>query len=297
MLVVGGTGFIGRHLLGLLLQEGHVVYSTYNPAQNPPDLSAVRWVPCDLASADPTRGWPVDCHSLVYLAQSPTWRLFPDGVADVFQVNVAAVMRATEFARRVGMKRLIFVSSGNVYTQTKNPAREGDQVDVFADRSFYSASKLAAELLLGPYRSLLPVVILRPFFPYGAGQHHEMLIPQLIRRVRNGLPIRLHGVDGLLANPVACSDVVQVLSRCLALDASATLNVAGPQTMTLRQIGTCIGRALGADAKFEIHPEETAPVIVGDTTALRATIGWAPDTPFDAGLQDWLTREQGAATR
>jgi len=272
----------------LLATQGYTVYATHIPAKVPAPVPGVTWLSCDLIRADATATWPTQCDSVIYLAQSPAWRVFPVGAVDVFQVNVAAALRAAEYARQARVRRFIFASSGSVYTQIMRPACEAEPFDLHAPRTFYVASKLAAELLLRPYATLLPVVILRLFTPYGVGQNPDMLIPQLVRRVREGEPISLHGTDGLRTNPVAVGDVVDVLRACLALDTSVILNIAGPEVLTLREIGLCIGRVLGLEPRFETHPDQVPPVIVGDTSALRAALGWVPETRFEAGLRNWL---------
>ena len=75
-----------------------------------------------------------------------------------------------------------------------------------------------------------------------------MLIPRLVRRVSENAPITLEEPDGMQLNPVAVGDVVETIVRCLTLDRSATLNVAGPEVLTLREIGRRIGSAAGTCA-------------------------------------------------
>jgi nucleoside-diphosphate-sugar epimerase len=291
ILVFGGTGFIGRHVLAHLAARHLPLGATHLPAEAPPAISGVTWIPCDLTASDAADRWPPRCETVIFLAQSAQWRSFPAGALDVFRVNIAAAVRAIEYACRADAQRFIFASTGSVYTQRRQPTREDEPFALNTPREFYVASKLAAEVLLGPYARLLNVIILRLFMPYGPGQSHTMLIPQLVRRVREGRPIDLQGVDGLRANPVAVADVAETLERCLSLPASATLNLAGPETLSLRQMGECIGRVLGQAPRFQTHPDQEPPVLVGDTTLLRAALGWAPATDFESGLRRWLEQE------
>ena len=117
--------------------------------------------------------------------------------------------------------------------------------------------------------------MLRLFVPYGAGQSSEMLIPRLIQRVRQEAPIILDGENGLRVNPVAVTDVVETIERCLKADRTATLNVAGPEVLTLREIGHHIGRAVGRLPRFEQHSGHP-PTIVGATDAIRETVSSSP---------------------
>ena len=292
VLIIGASGFIGRHVVSRLAKQKYHVYATHLPTEVPLAIPGVDWIPCDLAEHDAMSAWPPQCESLIYLAQSPKWRDFPVGAIDVLEINLAAVVRSAEYARQAGVQRFIFASTGSVYDQVAKAACENDPVIVGAPRRFYDATKLAAEVLLGPYSELFAVVVLRLFMPYGSGQDANMLMPQLVRRVRETEPILLHGKDGLIANPVAVSDVAEVLERCLQLRQSATLNVAGPASLTLREIGECIGRVLGISPRFVEQTEQSAPVIVGDTTAMKTIFEWCPQITLESGLRLWLMPQE-----
>jgi UDP-glucose 4-epimerase len=240
--------------------------------------------------------FPGRCENVIYLAQSPHWRTFPEGAADVFEINVHAALRAAEYARGAGTRRFLFASTGSVYSQTESAAHEDDPLQLNAPRNFYVASKLAAELLLQPYAELFHMITLRLFVPYGSGQHPTMLFPTLVQRIRSGRPIELHGGDGMRLNPVAAADVAEALARCLDLDQTATLNVAGPEVLTLREVGMQIGQDMGIAPAFELRPGP-APVIVGDMQAMKACLGWAPGTVFADGLQTWEQEEPGLFER
>ena len=288
ILVVGAEGFIGQHTVTRLISAGHTVYATHFARIEAPAIPEATWLPCDLTTSDFTNNWPASCDTIIYLAQSPAWRTFPEGAANVFEVNVSAALRTAEYARQASGRRFIFASSGSIYTQTVQPAKEAEVINLHQPRSFYAASKLATELLLGPYSVLFSVIILRFFVPYGPGQDPKMLIPSLVKRIQTGQPISLHGTDGLKANPTAAADVAETLERCSSLDQSATLNVAGPDILTLREIGVSLGNVLSLSPQFEVQPDQSPPVLVGDTKTLRKTLGWAPQTSFEVGARAWL---------
>lgn len=288
VLIIGASGFIGKHAVKHLSASGWQVYAQCLPDEIPTPFPSVVWLPCDLRDTNCMRVWPEQCNSIIYLAQSPEWRIFPDGAKDVFDVNVAAVIRTVEYARNAGTQHFVFASSGSIYSQKVQPAQENDLLDIDAQRNFYAASKLATELLIKPYASLMSIINLRLFSPYGLGLNPKMLISQLVHRVQEREAIDLHGRDGMRINPIAVADVIKVLERCLTLENSVTLNVAGPDSLTLREIGETIGAVVGIAPQFTTHPEQSAPVIVGDTTALYEHLGWTPQTPFEAGIKAWL---------
>jgi nucleoside-diphosphate-sugar epimerase len=290
--VIGGAGFVGRHLVRHLTSHGSRVFATCRPGCKPSGGAGVEWQECDLTSNEVCDRWPGRYDALVYLAQSSHWRDFPASAADIFYVNLAALHRAAEHARNADAKRFIHFSTGTVYSQTREPAREDEPIRPDASRSFYASTKLAAELLLQPYTQFFGVTQLRLFMPYGVGQNDRMLLPSIVAKVRDGVHVDLHGSDGLRCNPVAIADVVEAVRRCLDLTGSQTLNIAGPEVLSLRQVAESIGIVLGKPPRFQVR-SETPPVIVGDTTRLREALGWRPETRLPDGVRAWLSGSGG----
>jgi UDP-glucose 4-epimerase len=289
-LVIGGGGFIGKHLVAHLAAAGHEVYATHAPERGAPALPA-RWLPADVSQEQYTAALPEAMDAIIHLAQSRYWRDFPEQVNDVVNVNVRSVAIAADYARRVGARQMILASSGSVYTQTEHPARESDPIDIERLTNFYASSKLAGELAALPYQAYFAVTRLRIFMPYGSGQNPKMLLPNLVRRVQDGTPITLQSSDGMLISPTAVDDVCEAFSRCLRAKTNGVLNVAGGETLSLRQVGEQIGEVLGKPPIFESDMAQKPRVVVGETTALETALGWSPSTPFSEGLQQWLAQK------
>lgn len=284
--VIGAGGFVGQHLVRHLAANGMCVLAISRPGKASSDYPGIEWIASDLASGDTSR-WPARYDALIYLAQSAKWRDFPAGAEDVVRVNVDSVLRAAEHARVAGAKRFLHMSTGSVYAQNLEPTREDENIPIGVNRSFYVASKLAAELMLGPYAAYFGLTHLRLFMPYGPGENEQMLIPRLLLKIRAGDTIDLHGNDGLLSNPIYVVDVAEATRRCLALEGSQTLNLGGPHVLTLRQVAETIGSAIGKTPVFQTKPE-SAPVIVGDISRLKTVLGWQPPTRFVDGVKLWL---------
>ena len=267
------------------------MWATHSLGRTPPALDRVQWLPTDLASAHIARAWPHACDAVLFLAQARNWRNFPECADDVFRVNLGALHQTVQYARTCGSKKLLVASTGTVYEPSARALRETDGIDSNAARNFYAASKLAAEILLGPYAKLLDITQLRIFMPYGSGISSGMLFPQLVKRIQTGQPITLHGADGMRVNPIAAADVAEAFWRCLELQGSSTLNLAGATEWTLRGIGATIGKVLGLTPRFETQPSVQAPVVVGDIGALCQALKWTPSVSLETGLKSWLQVE------
>ncbi len=289
ILVVGGSGFIGQHTARRFAHEGHAVWATHSPGKTPPCVNKVNWLGVDLAGNNIAAGWPVRTDAVIFLAQARNWRRFPECAEDVFAINLGALHQTALYARRSGARCLLVSSSGTVYTDQTQPAHETDVIDLRAPRSYYAASKLAAEILLGSFSQDFPIVQLRIFTPYGPGLSPDMLFSQLVRRIQKGESIQLHGQDGLRVNPVAVVDIAEAFCRCVALDQSGTFNLGGPAVWSLREIGVTIGKVLKMAPRFETQAGTNAPVVVGDIGRLCDALKWAPHTHLEDGLRAWLS--------
>jgi UDP-glucose 4-epimerase len=268
ILVTGASGLLGTHLLPRLADERVVALG--RPAAN---LSQ----PLDPASL------PEKIDAVIYLAQSPRFRDFPDGAGDVFQVNVAQPLALLDLARRSGATHFVYASTGSVYAPSAEPiAEDGPLADPMG---FYPASKRAAELLASAYAPHLNVAILRFFFLYGAGQKRDMLVPRLVDSVRQRRPISLQGRDGIRINPIHADDAALAVKAALDLDESRTINVAGPEILSIREMGDAIGARLGAQPVYAVKEGGAGGDLIGDIGAMSRYL-IAPGRRFRDGVAD-----------
>jgi nucleoside-diphosphate-sugar epimerase len=87
---------------------------------------------------------------------------------------------------------------------------------------------------------------------YGKGQKRSMLIPRLVDSIRAGRSITLTANGGIQINPIHVSDVVKLLDKLIDSSGSFTLNVAGPEILSLKEIADIIGEKLGVKPIYEI---------------------------------------------
>jgi nucleoside-diphosphate-sugar epimerase len=263
ILIAGASGLVGSHLLPLLGSEVelHLIGRKFIASE-----VGVRCHPLDLAGDFSSARLPDRIDVIVYLAQSDHFRDFPERAGDVFAVNVAAPMRLFDYARRAGASQFIFASSGGVYGSGDTVAREDKLLPARGDLGFYLTTKLCSELLAQNFTGLFDVALLRLFFAYGEGQKRQMLIPRLIGNVRSGTPVTLQGEDGIRINPVYAADAAHAVLAALNLKGSHTINVAGPETLSIREICEEIGRQVGRKPKFIIA--DPAGDLVADISSM-----------------------------
>jgi nucleoside-diphosphate-sugar epimerase len=132
----------------------------------------------------------------------------------------------------------------------------------------------------------MQVVVMRFFFIYGYGQNRSMLIPRLVDNVRNGRAIALQGKEGIRINPIHVTDAAAAVIAALGTSKSATYNIAGPDVLSLKNIGETIGELLGVQPHFEYvagQPDD----LIGDAASMRMTLH-VPEVRVENGIKDLL---------
>ncbi|MDA9430550.1 NAD-dependent epimerase/dehydratase family protein [Bradyrhizobium sp. CCBAU 51627] len=285
ILLTGSTGFVGSALGARLVAEGHELFCVCRPGTSVGFGTKIAW---DGTKAIEPDTFPKTVDAVIHAAQSRNYRQFPADCREMFLVNVGMTMLLLEWAARASVKQFCLLSSGAVYEPFAAALREDAAL---APSGFLGASKLAPEILAKPFSSLFATTVLRLFFPYGPGQR-DRLIPDLIRRVRCGKAVRLAGnEDGIRLAPTFIDDIVDVILASVASSWTETLNVATPETLSIRQIADAIGQHLQVEPKFEIVDVPAAD-IVPDLSRLASRYELKRFTSFEEGLRKILASEE-----
>jgi nucleoside-diphosphate-sugar epimerase len=234
----------------------------------------VQWCPLDLTVAS-WEALPEGVDIVVHLAQSAHYRSFPEHAIDVFNVNVASTARLLDWARARGVRQFILASSGGVSDQAPRPL------------SHYAASKRCAEMLAESYAAFFDVLILRFFFVYGAGQKSWMLVPRLVDAITSSREIFLVGSDGPRLNPVYVGDAVRAIERGIEGRVTGTIDVAGPDVLTVREMGDAIATRVGRTARYACDPGASAQDVIGDIRAMSARLA-RPQRSFRDGIAAFI---------
>lgn len=276
VLVTGATGFVAGHLVPALSREHDVVALGHDPDRIA-TAAGVETLQIDLRERGFEERLP-QVDAIVHLAQANV--PLPDGAADLFAVNTASTAALLEHARRSGATRFVFASSASVYGLGDKPWSEDDAP---AATDFYSATKLAAERLVGAYRADMGTTIMRLVAPYGPGQRHRM-IPRLLASVREGRPITLNAEGRPRMNPIYIDDVVQIVLAALESDGHQVVNVAGDEAVTIRELAETIGNAVGLEPVFEEGTAVSGDV-VAENRRMREAFGLDSLVPLELGLK------------
>lgn len=282
-LITGSTGLIGKELLPLLIRDKWELY-TLNRNHSKAGSNFQENIKCDLSNEWISDRLPKEVDIVIHLAQSEHFRDFPEYAEDIFYINTLSTIRLLEYARKAGAKAFILASSGGVYGYGNKGFKEDNPISAKGDLGFYTGTKLCSEVLVENYTPYMNIIILRFFFVYGRGQRSSMLIPRLIHSIRNGLPIILHGKNGIRINPIYVTDAAKAVFYALDLKESQKINVGGLEILTIRQICERISKILRKEPFFEIQESVFPRHLVGDIKKMLRFL-CRPVVRFEDGIK------------
>ena len=297
VLVTGGSGFIGTHLVRriLALQPTWRVCNldalTYAADPHAHDQAGpnYRFVHGRVQDPQAVRdAWDSGIDLVFNLAaESHVDRSLAHGGLFI-ESNVGGTQVLLEQAKRSPVQHFIQVSTDEVYGDLPTQAPPCIEGHPLAPSNPYAASKAAADLLAWSHaRSFgVPVSVTRCTNNYGANQHPEKLIPTLVRRVLAGQDIQLYG-DGLQSRDwIHAQDHVDALLHVASLAPGSTWHVGAQTERTNRELAQQLQGILGRDLPITQGPDRPGHDrrYALNSGALRAT-GWAPAIPWAAGLR------------
>ncbi|MGW2256789.1 NAD-dependent epimerase/dehydratase family protein [Streptomyces sp. NPDC001780] len=292
VVVTGGAGFVGRHLVAALARAGtKVTVVDHAPlGQDVAALPGVRYVRADLRDYGETLLALEGTDTVFHLAGNASGNLSVENPRLDFHLNALATSNVGNAALELGVPRLVFLSSAIVYgTPVHTPIGESHPTGPFLP---YGASKLAGEFaLLSLHRTAgLPVVIGRSFVIYGPGEDPRRAggeVSQFLRWQLNERPIPVVGdIDRKTRDFVHVHDVCRALVALAVRGAEGEIyNIGSGTEVSMRALAVAVADVTGRPARLEADDRSLADsfALVADISKLSA-LGFAPRVTLEAGL-------------
>jgi UDP-glucuronate 4-epimerase len=306
VLVTGGAGFIGSHLVEALLKQGREVLVLDNfddfylpelkrrnlePLAGRPGFLLVEGDIRDEAIVEKTfAGHPISV--VVHLAARAGVRPSIQQPVLYCDVNVTGTAVLLEACRRHGIGKFIFGSSSSVYgNNTKLPFSEKDDVD--RPISPYAATKRAGEVLCATYHELyrLNVFALRFFTVYGPRQRPEMAIHKFTRLIDRGLPVPRFGDGSTRRDYTYISDIVNGILRAIErVQGFEIINLGGSQTTRLLDLIELLEKNLDKKAVIDEEPGQPGDVVAtyADVDKARRLLEYEPQISVEEGIRRFI---------
>ena len=227
VLVTGGAGFIGSHLVEALLAKGYKVrvldnLSTGKVSNLPMDNSGLELITGDVADSSVVNQAMRDCGAVVHLAAVASVQASVDDPVATHQANFVGTLNVCESMAKAGIKRVVFASSAAIYGNNG----EGTAIDEDTPKSPltpYASDKLASEYYLDFYRREhgLEPVVLRFFNIFGPRQDpsspYSGVISIFTERAMKKLPVSIFGDGKQTRDFVYVQDLVKILLQAVEM--------------------------------------------------------------------------------
>jgi nucleoside-diphosphate-sugar epimerase len=282
ILVTGCTGFVGSAVVKALLEDNNRVFCLSRSLACP--FSGRSSHICqDIGEELSSAGMPSRLDGIVHAAA-----IMDSAVdnAQMYRINTLGTLHALEYAREAGVKNFLFTSTGGVYGYCQAASGEDAPIN---PANFYCCSKYNAENLVACYRQYFSASILRLFFPYGPGQVRG-IVPRLFKNIAEGTPVQIYEGDAPRINPVYISDVVRMIMKLIRVPDQVTVNLAGDDVVSVRQLAAMIGAALGKDAVFSSRHDDSISNLIGDNTKMKAECAIIPAVSLAEGISSVASR-------
>jgi len=319
VLVTGGAGFIGSHLVERLISMGNSVMcvDNFDPYYDPKikasnlanvtDTSQFELHTVDIRDETSLNQLFQRCHidTIVHLAARAG--VFPS-VKDpktYCDINVRGTLNLLEAAREHNVEKFVFGSSSTVYgVDAKPPFRE--DANISHPSSPYGASKVAAEQYCHCYSYLfgLPTVVLRFFTVYGPRQRPDMAFHSFAKKILAEEPITLYAEGEAQRDYTYVGDIVDGIVRAISFQCDfEVFNLGNSFTISTIDALRILERCMNKKARVQLEPLRHGEMLVtlADITKAKRMLGYDPKTNVTKGILQFVNwysvqnREQGMA--
>lgn len=306
ILVTGAEGFIGSHLVELLVDtdadvRAFVLYNSFNDWGWLDTFREEKKKKLDIFTGDvrdpvsvkeAMKGIDVVFHLAALIAIPYSYQA-PGSYIDT---NINGTLNILQAAREAGVERVLVTSTSEVYgTAHYVPIDEGHPRQ---GQSPYSATKIGADALTESFfRSFgLPVTIVRPFNTYGPRQSARAVIPTIITQLLSGWEEITLGSLEPTRDLVYVKDTARgfiEIARCPDL-IGQDVNIATGREISVGELAKSLISMINPKARIVTAEERLRPEksevqrLLGDTTRLEKMTGWKPSTPLEVGLAETI---------
>ena len=295
--VTGGAGFLGSHLVDLLLARGHHVVALDNLVTGSVDNIAhhagdpnFRFVKQDVTEFLFLAG-PVD---FVWHFASPASPIdYLELPIQTLKVGSLGTHKALGLAKHKGA-RFLLASTSEVYGDPLvHPQREDywGNVNPIGPRGCYDEAKRFAEAMTMAYHNEhgLETRIIRIFNTYGPRMrlNDGRVVPSFIGSALRHQPVTVYGDGSQTRSFCYCSDLVEGAYRLMMSDEHLAVNIGNPTELTVLEFARSVIRATGSRSRivFRPLPQDDPKQRRPDTSRAERLLGWRPQVPLEQGLE------------
>lgn len=298
VLVVGGNGFIGSHVVdALLAANAQVTVLARSPERYRDPLPGVSYIESDFSDVATVESALASRPDVLIHLGSHHLSLSDAGLPACDLLNLKDSVALFELAIRSGVRKILFMSTGGkIYGRSVElPVKEGSAENPLGS---YAITKLAIEKhlqSLALYHGI-DAVIVRPSNPFGIRQApggRQGVIPIFMKRIQHCEPITIFGGMDMVRDYVRVEDVARFCALAAAQPCQGLFNLGSGVGVSLKQLIDMLQDVLNTEAILHFEPARPfdLPSIVLDCTRAKEVFAWNPETNMLPGLHvvaDWL---------
>ncbi|MDQ6756866.1 MAG: GDP-mannose 4,6-dehydratase [Bacteroidota bacterium] len=303
ILVTGGAGFIGSHLIDFLVNDSNYKITCvdnfddfYEPELKRKNIEAhfsnpnFKLIEADITDETLSEKLDNQYDIIVHLAAKAGVRASIKNPVLYQHINIVGLQNILEIAKQKKVKQFVFGSSSSVYGINPNiPWKESDTN--LMPVSPYASSKIAGEWLGKTYSQMYGIrfIALRFFTVYGPRQRPDLAINNFTKKINNGEPINFFGEGNTLRDYTFVKDTVAGIVSAMKYDRSnfEIINIGNNHPVTLSQLVSALERVLDKKVILNKLPEQQGdvPVTYADISKARKLLNYHPHTKLEDGLQ------------
>ncbi len=302
VLVTGGSGFIGSHVVDKLRARGYkpVIYDL-RPSPWHED-GAVETVLGSITDRETLERALHSCDAVAHLAAVADVNDVHAEPEDAERVNARGTVTVLEAARRAGVKRIAYASTIWVYSDCLEEEVDEDTL-LPAPSHLYTSTKLAGELYCKAYQELYGIdyTILRFGIPYGPRAREAAVIPAFVGKALAGQALTIAGDGSQSRRFVYVEDLADGVALALSdIGRNRVYNLASDENVTIKQIAESVSALLGNAeiVRTPARPGDFGGKVVSSERA-HQELGWSASTPFSEGVRryvQWRQQQEALAS-
>ncbi|OKH38678.1 NAD-dependent dehydratase [[Phormidium ambiguum] IAM M-71] len=295
ILVTGGAGFIGSHLIDRLMTEGHEVLCLDN-FYTGHKRNLLKWLDnpyFELIRHDVTEPIRLEVQQIYHLACPASPVHYQFNPIKTVKTNVMGTLNMLGLAKRV-KARLLLASTSEVYGDPDvHPQVEEyrGNVNPIGIRSCYDEGKRIAETLAFDYHreNDVEIRVARIFNTYGPRmlENDGRVVSNFVVQALRGIPLTVYGTGSQTRSFCYVSDLVEGLMRLMNGEHTGPVNLGNPDEYTILELAQKIQQMVNPDAdiKYEPLPQDDPKQRQPDITKAKNWLGWQPTIPLEEGLK------------
>ena len=289
--VIGGSGFIGSHVVDKLIEQGHEV-TVFDIMK--PHREDVRHLYIDITNLSKTAVTLTGDYDAIYLlaAMADVNDVYKNPV-EAGEVNILGVANVLEAARRNEIDRVIFASTVWVYgLSSAKEVDESTSLQIEKADHVYTSSKIAAELYCHSYQKLYGqnFTILRYGIPYGPRARGGTVVAIFVRTALNDEPLTIFGDGSQYRNFIYVEDLAKGnVAGLKDVAENKTYNLEGKRPITVKEVAETVKKLVG-DVEIEYKEERPGDFegkVVSADKAKRE-LEWEPKVDFEEGVRCYI---------